>query len=67
MSRAPYCVLTGTGAARTRLTEEDAKHGAQPTPFTVHEWDAMHRASARETTEKHWRIINEHLRAHNLR
>jgi hypothetical protein len=61
MSRAPYCVLTGTGATRTRLTEEDARHGAQPTPFTVHEWDAMHRASAQETTEKIERIISIYL------
>jgi hypothetical protein len=54
-------MTTGTGPNRRRLTLDEAQRGVQPTPFTVHEWDAMHRASAQETTEKIERIISIYL------
>lgn len=34
-------ILTGTGAARRRLTEAEAMAGGLPERFTVGEWDAM--------------------------
>jgi hypothetical protein len=51
---------------RRRLTLDEAQHGVQPEPFSVHEWDAMHRASAQETTDKHMRLIIQYLRDRNL-
>jgi len=51
---------------RRRLTLDEAQRGVQPEPFSVHEWDAMHQASAQETTDKHMRLIAEYLRARNL-
>jgi hypothetical protein len=57
---------TGTGPARRRLTLDEAQRGVQPEPFSVHEWDAMHAASAQETTDKHTRLIAQYLRARNL-
>jgi len=47
---------------RRRLTLDEAQHGVQPEPFTVHEWDAMHRASAQETREKIARIVDDTIR-----
>lgn len=41
MSREPEHLNTGTGASRRRLTEQEAKRGALPTPFTSEEWTAM--------------------------
>jgi hypothetical protein len=42
---------------RRRLTLDDAQRGVQPEPFTVHDWDAMHQASAAETTAKIERVV----------
>jgi hypothetical protein len=50
---------------RRRLTLDEAQRGVQPEPFSVHEWDAMHRASAQETREKHERIITDYLNRGN--
>ena len=46
---------------RVRLTLEDAQRGKSPEPFTVHEWHAMHMASAQETRDKHWRLCEEYF------
>jgi transcriptional regulator with XRE-family HTH domain len=40
---------TGTGAARRRLTLEEAQGGGLPTPFTAEEWAAMAGASTPRT------------------
>jgi hypothetical protein len=37
---------TGTGANRRRLTEEEARNGDVPTPFTREEWESLHQASS---------------------
>ena len=43
---APIRINTGTGAARRRLTDDEAHAGGIPTPFTPREWDDMHMACA---------------------
>jgi hypothetical protein len=45
---------------RRPLTLDEAQRGVQPTPFTVHEWHALHMASAQETRDKHYRLIAEY-------
>jgi len=47
---------------RRRLTLDEAQRGVQPEPFSVHEWDAMHQASAQETREKIARIVDDTIR-----
>jgi hypothetical protein len=42
-------IATGTGAARRRLTLEEAAAGGLPERFTPEEWAAMARASNGET------------------
>lgn len=44
MSREPERLDTGTGNSRRRLTEQEAKRGALPTPFTSEEWTTMKNA-----------------------
>lgn len=41
MSRSGERLATGTGAARRRLTLEEAEAGCLPEPFTRAEWAAM--------------------------
>jgi hypothetical protein len=38
-------IPTGTGAARRRLTREEAEAGGLPEPMTPEEWAAMYYAS----------------------
>jgi hypothetical protein len=45
---------------RRPLTLDEAQRGVQPEPFTVHEWHALHMASAQETRDKHFRLIEEY-------
>lgn len=45
MSRSGERLATGTGAARRRLTLEEAEAGCLPEPFTREEWDEMYRYS----------------------
>ena len=54
-----------TSPTRRRLTLDEAQRGVQPEPFSVHEWDAMHAASAQETREKIERIITDYLNRGN--
>jgi len=42
---------------RKRLTLCDAQRGVQPEPMTAADWDAMHTASAAETTAKIERVV----------
>jgi hypothetical protein len=45
MIRSGDRIPTGTGAARRRLTREEAEAGGLPEPMTREEWAAMYRAS----------------------
>ena len=45
MIRSGDRIPTGTGAARRRLTREEAEAGGLPEPMTAEEWAAMYDAS----------------------
>jgi hypothetical protein len=45
MIRSGDRIPTGTGAARRRLTREEAEAGGLPEPMTQEEWAAMYHAS----------------------
>jgi hypothetical protein len=45
MIRSGDRIPTGTGAARRRLTREEAEAGGLPEPMTAEEWCAMYEAS----------------------
>jgi hypothetical protein len=45
MIRSGDRIPTGTGAARRRLTREEAEAGGLPEPMTAKEWAAMYHAS----------------------
>ena len=45
MIRSGDRIPTGTGAARRRLTREEAEAGGLPEPMTAEEWAAMYNAS----------------------
>jgi hypothetical protein len=45
MIRSGDRIPTGTGAARRRLTREEAEAGGLPEPMTAEEWAAMYHAS----------------------
>jgi hypothetical protein len=47
MIRSGDRIPTGTGAARRRLTREEAEAGGLPEPMTKEEWAAMYEASRR--------------------
>jgi hypothetical protein len=53
--------MSDTPMTRRPLTLDEAQRGVQPGPFSVHEWHALHLASAQETRDKHFRLINEYL------
>jgi len=42
---------------RRRLSLDEAQRGVQPEPMTAADWDAMHTASAAETTAKIERVV----------
>ncbi len=46
MSKPPELIDTGTGVMRRRLTEEEAKRGGLPAPWTDEEKVAAHQAAA---------------------
>ena len=45
MIRSGDRIPTGTGAARRRLTREEAEAGGLPEPMTAKEWAAMYNTS----------------------
>jgi len=45
MIRSGDRIPTGTGAARRRLTREEAEAGGLPEPMTAEEWAAMYNTS----------------------
>ncbi len=47
MIRSGDRIPTGTGAARRRLTRDEAEAGGLPEPMTAEEWAAMYHASRR--------------------
>ena len=47
---------TGTGENRRRLTEDEAKRGDVPTPFTPEEWAAMHTATCCAPGPAQWSL-----------
>jgi hypothetical protein len=45
---------------RRPLTLDEAQRGVQPEPNTREQWHALHMASAQETRDKHFRLIEEY-------
>jgi hypothetical protein len=64
MIRSGDRIPTGTGAARRRLTREEAEAGGLPEPMTAEEWRLMYEASHglhnRYVTEAHCGFIEPH-------